>query len=295
MRNYSNRAQVAGFPAAPAHRLRRAGIEGERLRDNQRVNSKIHCATAQAPKTADDPVTVLLASAGRRRRLAYEAERDALEDALVSAAADDGDAAAAIAERLGEVEEALEECDADLLRADATRTLKDVLGFSPKRLATPVRDLSGGWRARVALGAALLAKSDVLLLDEPTNHLDLDAVFRLEKYLLEEGANGKADAPTLFFVSHDRAFVEAVATDVVVFENCALTYFRGGLAEFERRNEEKAANQEKRLDARVRQETAARESAERLKRTAAQKKGNRGGAVISRTSNDPYVDGISMS
>jgi len=234
---------------------------------------------SKAPKTADDPVTVLLASAGRRRRLAYEAERDALEDALVSAAADDGDAAAAIAERLGEVEEALEECDADLLRADATRTLTDVLGFSPKRLATPVRDLSGGWRARVALGAALLAKSDVLLLDEPTNHLDLDAVFRLEKYLLEEGANGKADAPTLFFVSHDRAFVEAVATDVVVFENCALTYFRGGLAEFEQRNEEKAANQEKRLDARVRQETAARESAERLKRTAAQKKGTNDNAL----------------
>ena len=216
----------------------------------------------RAPSTDDLPVDAMVASAGQRRRGALEAERDELEAALVEN--DDADEVAAAAERLCEVEEALTECEDDRIRAEAKTLLKGVLGFNKALLTTPARSLSGGWRARVALGAALLEKCDVLLLDEPTNHLDLEGVLRLEQRLLAE----QASPPTILFVSHDRGFVEAVATDVVVFENQQLKYFRGGFAEFEQRSEERAANHERRLDARTRQETAARESAERLRQRA---------------------------
>jgi ATP-binding cassette subfamily F protein 3 len=215
----------------------------------------------RAPSTDDLPVDAMVASAGQRRRGALEAERDELEAALLG---DDADEVAAAAERLCEVEEALAECETDRIRAEAKALLKGVLGFNKALLTTPARSLSGGWRARVALGAALLEKCDVLLLDEPTNHLDLEGVLRLEQRLLAD----QASPPTILFVSHDRGFVEAVATDVVVFENQQLKYFRGGFAEFEQRSEERAANHERRLDARTRQETAARESAERLRRSA---------------------------
>lgn len=215
----------------------------------------------RAPSTDDLPVDAMVASAGQRRRGALEAERDELESALLG---DDADEVAAAAERLCKVEEALAECEDDRIRAEAKALLKGVLGFNKALLTTPARSLSGGWRARVALGAALLEKCDVLLLDEPTNHLDLEGVLRLEQRLLAE----QAAPPTILFVSHDRGFVEAVATDVVVFEKQQLKYFRGGFAEFEQRSEERAANHERRLDARTRQETAARESAERLRQRA---------------------------
>ena len=129
--------------------------------------------------------------------------------------------------------------------------------FTEELINKPICNLSGGWKMKLALARAVLLNADLLLLDEPTNHLDLEGVLRLEQRLLAE----QAAPPTILFVSHDRGFVEAVATDVVVFENQQLKYFRGGFAEFEQRSEERAANHERRLDARTRQETAARESA----------------------------------
>jgi ATP-binding cassette subfamily F protein uup len=72
----------------------------------------------------------------------------------------------------------------------------------------PMRDLSGGWRRRTLLGRALVASPNLLLLDEPTNHLDIDAIRWLEEYL-----SGYAGA--LLFVTHDRAFLSALATRIV--------------------------------------------------------------------------------
>ena len=83
----------------------------------------------------------------------------------------------------------------------------------------------------------------------------------------------KQHCPTVLVVSHDRAFVSAIATDIILMANSSLNYFDGGLDAYEQREAEKATAHEHRLDARVRQETAARESAAKTK-AKAQKSGN---------------------
>jgi ATP-binding cassette subfamily F protein uup len=84
----------------------------------------------------------------------------------------------------------------------------------------PIHELSGGWRRRAMLGKALVSEPDLLLLDEPTNHLDIDAIRWLEEYL-----QGYAGA--LLFVTHDRAFLAALATRIVELDRGRLTSWPG--------------------------------------------------------------------
>jgi ATP-binding cassette subfamily F protein uup len=89
-----------------------------------------------------------------------------------------------------------------------------------------VESLSGGMKKRVALAQALVAAPDVLLLDEPTNHLDIDAIEWLQELL-----NGWRGA--LILISHDRAFIDAVATRILELDRGVLRSYPGNFATFE--------------------------------------------------------------
>ena len=93
--------------------------------------------------------------------------------------------------------------------------------------------LSGGWLMRVALASALFIEPDLLMLDEPTNHLDLEAVLWLQNYLLQY-------PHTVLLVSHDRAFLNEVCTDIVLFKDLKLTYYRGDFDTYEKTRTEVA-------------------------------------------------------
>ncbi len=119
------------------------------------------------------------------------------------------------------------------LEAEARRVLAG-LGFTSADMDRAVRDLSGGWRMRVALARLMLSAPDLLVLDEPTNHLDVESVAWLERYL--------ADWPgAILFVSHDRDFIDAVAERVIEVSNGHALEYVGGFAEFVVQREERLA------------------------------------------------------
>ncbi|EXJ17221.1 ATP-binding cassette domain-containing protein [Imhoffiella purpurea] len=111
------------------------------------------------------------------------------------------------------------------------------LGFAPGDERRPVNSYSGGWRMRLALARTLMCRSDLLLLDEPTNHLDLDAVIWLEGWL-------KAYPGTLVLISHDRDFLDAVASHILHLEHRHLNYYAGNYSAFERQRAERLAQQQ---------------------------------------------------
>jgi ATP-binding cassette subfamily F protein uup len=94
--------------------------------------------------------------------------------------------------------------------------------------------LSGGWRRRVLLARALVAEPDLLVLDEPTNHLDIETMRWLEGFLADY-------AGTVLFVTHDRVFLQALATRIVELDRGRLTSWPGDYATFLRRKEESLA------------------------------------------------------
>ncbi|UFH59938.1 ribosomal protection-like ABC-F family protein [Sulfurovum mangrovi] len=102
----------------------------------------------------------------------------------------------------------------------------------------PAITLSGGEQRRVALAGLILKKPDVLLLDEPTNHLDVYMVEFLEEMLLKEKF-------TLLFISHDRHFIDTIATRVVEVDNQKLVSYNGGYMRYLEQKEARMKSMQK--------------------------------------------------
>ena len=111
------------------------------------------------------------------------------------------------------------------------------LGFTPGDETRSVATFSGGWRVRLNVAQALMCRSDILLLDEPTNHLDLDAVIWLQEWLSNYPG-------TLLLVSHDRDFLDDLATQILHIENGKVQLNTGNYTAFETRRAEMLAQQQ---------------------------------------------------
>lgn len=111
-----------------------------------------------------------------------------------------------------------------IYRSELVGVLKG-LGFTEDEFDKSVSTLSGGQKTRVALGKLLLQKPDLIILDEPTNHLDMNSIAWLENYLLNyKGA--------VIIVSHDRYFLDRIATKVIEIDQTKSTTFQGNYSDY---------------------------------------------------------------
>ncbi len=122
-----------------------------------------------------------------------------------------------LVDKLTRLQEKFEQLDGYTMQSKAEEVLEGI-GFSTADLHRPLKEFSGGWRMRVMLAKLLLEKPSLLMLDEPTNHLDLPSIEWVENYLRNyEGA--------VIIVSHDRKFIDNVATKTVdVTQQQLITY-----------------------------------------------------------------------
>ncbi|WPK23267.1 hypothetical protein PUMCH_000502 [Australozyma saopauloensis] len=142
---------------------------------------------------------------------------------------------------LQEISEKLYEMESDKAESRAASILFG-LGFSKESQSNPTNSFSGGWRMRLSLARALFCEPDLLLLDEPSNMLDVPSITYLAKYL--QGYKG-----TVLVVSHDRSFLNEVATDIIHQHSERLDYYRGSnFDSFHATREERIKNQRREYD-----------------------------------------------
>ncbi len=125
-------------------------------------------------------------------------------------------------DRMGELQHKLDQVDGWALETKVNSILSK-MGLDPD---ADLADLSGGRKRRVLLARALLTQPDVLLLDEPTNHLDVESIEWLEKFLLDQ------NNLTLLFISHDRSFVDSIATRIVELDRGTLRSYDGNYSRY---------------------------------------------------------------
>ena len=142
---------------------------------------------------------------------------------------------------LQDVNEKLTEMESDKAESKAASILYG-LGFTKNSQTMPTKSFSGGWRMRLSLARALFCQPDLLLLDEPSNMLDVPSITYLALYLQNYEA-------TVLVVSHDRAFLNDVATDIIHQHSERLDYYRGAnFDSFYNTREERIKNQRREYD-----------------------------------------------
>lgn len=178
-------------------------------------NARIGTVAQEAPGGNESLLDVVLAGDVERTALLTEAET-----------CDDH-------HRIAEIQTRLVDIGAHSAPARAAAILAG-LGFSDDQMAGPCSALSGGWRMRVALAAALFGQPDVLLLDEPTNYLDLEGVIWLKSFL-------RNYPYTIVLISHDRDLLNDVTTCIVHVDQRKLVLYQGNFDSFDRQRREKQA------------------------------------------------------
>ncbi len=125
-------------------------------------------------------------------------------------------------------------------------------GFSDDVINRPIKTFSGGERTKMAFVKLLLLEPDILILDEPTNHLDVSTIDWLETYL-------KTYSGAILFVSHDRYFINVIATKVVELEHGQITLYKGNFDSYVEQKKE-------RYEIMLREYTLQQKQIEKLKR-----------------------------
>ncbi len=163
------------------------------------------------------------------RRTIYEEMLDAMKDLIrmeeeirhleKEISSRTGEALESAMSRYSLLTERFEQAEGYAWRSQIVGVLKG-LGFSEDQFDTPIHQLSGGQKTRVALGRILLTKPDLILLDEPTNHLDMESIKWLETFL-----SGYRNA--VLIISHDRYFLDRVVGKVIEIENGESNVYQG--------------------------------------------------------------------
>ena len=189
----------------------------------------LRCTYVEQEPVFEPEHTVLHAVASGAGEAAELLERyDVLTESLNDADADMD----AVLAQMAQVQTALEACDGWSLQA-RVQTVLSQLKLDPHALCGA---LSGGVQKRVALARALVQNPDVLLLDEPTNHLDMSAIAWLEDLLRQfKGA--------VLFITHDRAFLDNVATRIVELDRGILRSYVGNFTAYQATKEQQLADE----------------------------------------------------
>jgi ATP-binding cassette subfamily F protein 1 len=197
----------------------------------QQTPWSIYEVVQELPATNETAIATVLAAHIERGQLwARQAELEAKEELT--------EAETAEYEQIGDV---LASMNASADEARARRILHG-LGFSATDMERPLREFSGGWRARIALAQGLFMEPELLLLDEPTNHLDLDGVIWLTNFL-------QSWRKTLIVISHNTGFVREVASAVWLISEGRVETYRCSYQRYLKERTQAVAKRERDWDA----------------------------------------------
>ena len=193
-----------------------------------------HYAQDLVPETHGSVLEEALAAFGDVEHLQHEMRE--LEHRMGEPGAD----LTEVMERYQQVTESFEHLDGFSIRARAESIIQ-ALGFSAVDFDAPVETLSGGQKSRVMLAKAILQGQDLLLLDEPTNHLDLPSLRWLEGFIQDTDA-------TVAVISHDRYFLDKIATGILELEQGRSRVYEGNYSEFMEKKEQELELQERHFE-----------------------------------------------